>query len=159
DQFLDIDSKNFFARAIRIPNLLRHALTAVEGTVVELLAIDTKKWVNAALALSKRPKAVTPPCFLCRDALGSVASTTSSGAPRAGPNGATPPQATIAHGPGSSGAGDIVLVRRFRRAFRRRHAGHRHRGNQNRTALCHVGRVRHAVQRSSSRGRTLSIAR
>ena len=49
-----------------------------------------------------------------------------------------------AHEPNPSRSGDAVLVRRFRRPLRRRHAGHRHRGHQGR-ALFHGRLVWHAA--------------
>src|SRR6266446_2332116 len=51
-----------------------------------------------------------------------------------------------------------VLVWGFRRTFRRRRPGDRHRGDQGR-ALCHGRLVRHAAHARAARGRALSAAR
>ena len=64
-----------------------------------------------------------------------------------------------AHEPAASRKGDAVLVWRFGGPLRRRHAGDRHRGHQDRPALCHARSVRHALHKGAARGGTLPADR
>jgi hypothetical protein len=65
-----------------------------------------------------------------------------------------PRNAPRAHERGSSRAGHAVLVRRFRRPLRGRHAGDRHRRHQDRTVR-HARHVRHPAQRGAACRRAL----
>jgi hypothetical protein len=58
----------------------------------------------------------------------------------------------------ASGEPDAILVRGFHRPLRRRHAGDRYGGDQDR-AVCHGRRVRYAAHTGASRSGTLSPGR